>query len=180
MLVKNGIDLELKLTNCNNSAHGVCRDLEQRQNLRQDFWATIDSYLRDLECPENYLNDSQGSWRRSPKQRTWIVYWLLSCAISEAYVEDKETPTEDSSTLPTQSEPMILPEKVDDFPLGFSTGDALVDRALTVLRMQFLLEIEKEQQEQNEVLAQKIQETIQKNRSKPKEEAQYRNRRKQK
>ena len=97
------------------------------------------------------------------------MYWLLSCAISEAYVEDKETPTEDSSTLPTQSEPMILPEKVDDFPLGFSTGDALVDRALTVLRMQFLLEIEKEQQEQNEVLAQKIQESAEKNRSKPSE-----------
>jgi hypothetical protein len=100
-------------------------------------------------------------WREVPKLRIRVVYWLMSCAISEAYAEEQEEATNQEVSTNSGTGDTIIPEKVDDFPLGFSTGDLQVDRVLTVLRMEFLLEIEQEQKAQNEFLAKKIQETAQ-------------------
>jgi hypothetical protein len=105
-------------------------------------------------------------WREVPNLRIRVVYWLLSSAISEAYVEapqPDESPTTTSSKHPVvvTAATSMIPEKVDDFPLGFSTGDLQVDRALTVLRMQFLSKLEQEQTEQNELLAKKMHEVEQ-------------------
>jgi hypothetical protein len=98
-------------------------------------------------------------WRTIPELRIRVVYWLLSCAISEAYAEDQGEENLPSTTKKKESSGAILiPEKVDDFPLGFSTCDVQVDRILTLLRMQFLAELEVEQKEQNDFLATKIQE----------------------
>ena len=138
--------------------------IERRNKLRENFWSTVDSYLRDLECPENYMVCDSIPWREVPKLRVRVVYWLVSCAISEAYAEHQnEEEANINEKKPTNGGTLhtLIPEKVNDFPLGFSTGDLEVDRALTVLRMQFLLEIEGEQKAQNEFLAKKIKERIQ-------------------
>lgn len=150
----------------------LSRDLETRNLLRNKFWVTIDSYLHELECPKGYLEANNGvlAWHRDPSLRIRVVYWIVSCATSELNAE-KLDPKEEQVVVTVGKEPkptpvkLILPPELDldldpnAFPLGFSTGDNQVDHILILLRMNFLNEIELEQRQYNQLLADSILET---------------------
>ena len=166
----------------------------RNRRLRNDFWSTIDDYLDELECPETYLgqnksdidNHTTGSgnhhpkskWRTEPQLRIRVVYWLISCATSEAYADRRitttttTTPTTTTTTTTTNNDnrnkevAKLSPSTISipsfdpkAFPLGFSTGDDMVDRALTLLRMDLLYHLEQEQEAYNRLLVEEIKET---------------------
>lgn len=144
------------------------RDLESRDKLRNEFWSTIDSYLDDLECPKGYLlmEEAHGvAWRQDPSLRLRVVYWIISCATSELHAElskPKPKPKEQVHATAMERTPakLRLPElDPSAFPLGFSTGDDQVDHILILLRMNLLHEVEQEQQQYNQLLANSILET---------------------
>lgn len=141
----------------------IFRSFEKRESLRSSFWSVVDDYLRDLDCPQHYFRPDAGSspnaanaacWRNNPALRVRMVHWLLSCAISERFSEqtDKNRPS-----LTTSED--LLPSKLQDFHLGFSSGDSKVDDILKLVRMQYLADLEDEQEEQNQVLANLFQRT---------------------
>jgi hypothetical protein len=152
------------------------RDLERRNKLRNEFWSTIDSYLDDLECPKeggNLLEATNGGkayWRQDPSLRRRVVYWIISCATSELYTEKldpKEQVAAAAAAVAPAVNPMertpatkklvLLPELDPSvFPLGFSTGDNQVDQLLIILRMNFLQQVEQEQHQYNQLLADSI------------------------
>jgi RNA transcription, translation and transport factor protein len=104
--------------------------------------------------------------------RLHALYWLVVCAASEAaYEGDYATTRTDSGGEPARARPTTLlsdglsashVEDLDvdddnetvlrrldrDFPLGFTTGDSDVDRALVVARMIQLVELEEEEDDQ--------------------------------
>jgi hypothetical protein len=152
------------------------RDLETRNKLRNEFWSTIDSYLDALECPKEgyYLlksstrNGGVAYWRHDPSLRSRVVYWIISCATSELHAE-KLHPNEQvgvvtaTPTTPMETEiipatkQLLLPELDPSvFPLGFSTGDNQVDQLLVLLQMNLLQQVEQEQQQYNQLLADSI------------------------
>jgi len=139
------------------------RKLKQRQELRNDFWQHVDDYLIELNIPLAYLgNKKEGiSWRHEKPLRSRVIHWLFSIATLELY-GDRFIVNKDTTTAPSSNTNSL--EALDNstsFPLGFSTGDESVDRILTVLRMNLLLDLEREQQVINESIAQLQQQTIQ-------------------
>mmetsp|Transcript_28510 Transcript_28510/g.47182 ORF Transcript_28510/g.47182 Transcript_28510/m.47182 type:complete len:105 (-) Transcript_28510:2571-2885(-) len=85
------------------------------------------------------------------------MYWLISCAISEAH-GDSCPPT--SATDTAEGSTTATAAAVDDistshsFPLGFTTDDPQVDQALTYTRMKHLLKLRQEQDQINDCIAQ--------------------------
>jgi RNA transcription, translation and transport factor protein len=177
------------------------RNLEDRNKLRSDYWNQINVYLEALECPAGYLSDSDTlQWRHSPSHRQRIVHWLIACAISEVFGDflQKAPKASLSSVMTSQKEPVascatitIAPSSFEtttsptrtcnsppelaelaDFPLGFSTGDEEVDHILTILRMKLLVQLEKDQQQVNELVAEMQAVTVGK--AKPLKEAKLR------
>jgi hypothetical protein len=151
--------------------------IEKRDQLKADYWTSITEYLQELQCPACY---TAGEWQRNETQRVRVIFWLLSVATNEAYGDAflNTTGTQDSHTIPTTSassksacmkrkmhEPDMTALKTIsetdlaslqnyEFPLGFSTGDNQVDGVLTLLRMNLLLDLEREQQVINRRIAQ--------------------------
>jgi hypothetical protein len=124
----------------------VHRDLNARDNLRTEFWLHIDKYLEDVECPETLFRPEASPlqhWRYDAERRVRVVYWLVSCAISEAYHDTENSEVGHADKVDSED---VVPEwSQKDFPLGFSTGDDQIDRILTILRFQFLLQLQDEQ-----------------------------------
>lgn len=112
------------------------RDVSAREKLRSDFWSSIGDYLDQLECPNEHGSEYaiKDDWMLIPRRRTRVMYWLVSCAISEAYGD---------STCDTSS--VVL----SNFPLGFTTDDPQVDTFLTLARMNHLDKLRKEQDQIN-------------------------------
>lgn len=123
------------------------RDLNAREKLRQDFWLHINDYLHELEYPEPLLTmdvtAEQHHWRHDTMRRVRVVYWLISCAVSEAYGETINSEVKPDSKADSVETNIMLNPK--DFPLGFKTGDEQVDRLLTILRLRFLMQLQDEQ-----------------------------------
>ena len=133
------------------------RDLDRRRSLRKDFWTTIDEYLTNLECPQSYMTTDAKVWRTCRALRGRIVYWLISCAVSESYAENVE---EDDPDRTNGAQSILEGTQLDSLALGFTTGDDAVDRILKLVRMQNLLGIEQQQRRQNDLLAKKIQQRM--------------------
>lgn len=112
-------------------------------------------------------------WHTDASKRWRVLHWIVTCALQEAYNDtsnDDETnphpfatttvtattittDTALNSTTTTNSNnnesladslSVIIPSS-QSFPLGFSTGDPQVDEIVTVLRMQFIAEMQDEQ-----------------------------------
>lgn len=115
-----------------------------REKLRTDFWSCIEDYLDELECPPQYYTPN---WRLDGRLRTRVMYWLISCAISEAHGDSSR----DNDTIIATTAKDTL--NVDYFPLGFTTDDPQVDQALTYIRMQHLLKLRLEQDGINDCIA---------------------------
>jgi len=166
---------------------------DERQQLRNDYWNHIDKYLEALECPKSYFS---ADWRYSLSHRMRVVYWLVSCATSEAF-GDVTIPTQDaaveqsaslSKSEPSQAKVNSSPlnggggqstvsssstsELSSKFQLGFSVGDAEVDGILLSIRMRLLMQLERDQKDINSAIAQ-IQ-RITAGRAKPLKEAKLR------
>ena len=126
--------------------------------LRQDFWVAIDRYMEELECPKDYFSQ-EGPWRNDKDRRSRVMYWLLSCAISDAF-GDVEDGIHGSATVEdaTKIDPAV-------FPLGFTTEDPEIDEVLTKIRMKHLVRLRSEQDRINEIIATLQKTTVEK--SKP-------------
>ena len=165
------------------------RSLEQRAQLRGDFWNHIDGYLDALECPKVYFENAElkknGSekvacWRSSASHRIRVVHWMLACGTSEVFgdADGGDAPASEETQSPSSIKqpvvrvsppPTAAPAKTttstqtptgstrvspENFPLGFSTGDAEVDRILTTLRMKLLIQLENDQKKVNSTISQ--------------------------
>ena len=151
--------------------------VDDREALRDSFEDALERYLTDLDCPAEYLmtdgssdeeddsnnNNNTASWRTNPDSRGKIVFWVVSNAISELYV-DQRPMDDDGDNISSQAEATkkeadtkpdlnnIIIDK-DSFPLGFSTDDANTDGVLMALRMKYLLDLRQVQNKVNERVA---------------------------
>jgi hypothetical protein len=137
----------------------------------------MDSYLDELECPNINVMDNNDEanpkgvmpWRQDPSLRMRVVHWIISCAAFELPAEKLDpkqqqvvvVPSTTTSTttmeMTSSKKPVLLP-KLDPsvFPLGFTTGDDQVNHILILLRMNLLHQIDQEQQQYNQLLADSI------------------------
>ena len=111
------------------------RDLKARERLRNNFWSYLVEYLDQLECPSDYT--AGDDWNQDKHRRTRVLYWLVSCAISETHGDS-------SSAIAT-----TVPVDASQFPLGFTTDDLEVDKVLTYIRMKHVLKLRQEQDQIN-------------------------------
>ena len=145
--------------------------VDDREALRNNFEGALERYLSDLDCPTGYLmrdgsgsgGDNETCWRTNPESRGKIVFWVVSNAISELYV-DQRPMDDDGDNVSSQAEATkkgadtkpdlndIIIDK-DSFPLGFSTDDADTDGILMALRMKNLLDLRQVQKKVNERVA---------------------------
>lgn len=99
------------------------RSLEQRAQLRDDFWKHIDGYLDALECPKSYFEnvdlkndraEKVASWRYSASHRIRVVHWMLACGTSEAFgdADGEYAPTSEEETQISSS----IDQQVDRVP----------------------------------------------------------------
>mmetsp|Transcript_20734 Transcript_20734/g.30541 ORF Transcript_20734/g.30541 Transcript_20734/m.30541 type:complete len:286 (-) Transcript_20734:255-1112(-) len=167
-------------------------DPKSRQNkLESNFWSFLQQYLFDLDCPPLYYlqpnsfhlnengefvipNDKKAScsyWRYDRFKRPRLIYWIVSCAVSQQYedsvdhlsivehVEVKEEkqpsalPATEKKTSSNEQEPQW---KEETFPLGFTTNDEEVDKILTMIRMKYVLNLRNAQNEMNQAIAKKL------------------------
>lgn len=115
--------------------------LDRRRALREDFWSSIEDYLTDLDCPYS-------AWREDLALRRRVIYWLVVCATTEVYGDEvgEEQPQDLDLSTATDAD-------AADLALGFTTGDNVVDGILKLARMHLLLDLEQEQDEINQSIA---------------------------
>jgi hypothetical protein len=114
---------------------------------------------------DHEANQKRVIWRQDPSLRMQVVYWIISSATFELHAEKVDpkqqgvVPSTTATTTTTMdlnsSKKLVRLPELDPsvFPLGFSTGDEQVDHILTILRMDLLHQIEQEQQQYNQLLA---------------------------
>jgi hypothetical protein len=110
---------------------------------------------------DHEANQKRVIWRQDPSLRMQVVYWIISSATFELHAEKVDPKQQgvvySTTTSITTMDLVRLPELDPSvFPLGFSTGDEQVDHILTILRMDLLHQIEQEQQQYNQLLADSI------------------------
>jgi len=131
--------------------HHVIRQwtVDDRKKLRNDFCSSVEQYLSDLDCPAMYrmCRDGNGkptSWQDDPYARRKVVFWLVSCAISEVY-SDQAGPVEDATEIASgnvnNNAVLLSCIDKDSFPLGFSTNSSAVDDIVNALRMKYLMDL---------------------------------------
>ena len=126
-------------------------DLERRDRmlrhpttLAEFLQVQLPVYLQTLDCPPSYYG---GDWYADPQQRYRVLHWLVSCALQEVSADQTaavttDTPSRKATAAATTTDSLDTAA----FPLGFSTGDSEVDRVLTILRMQLVASMQREQQ----------------------------------
>ena len=142
--------------------------VDDRKALGDNFDDAFERYLTDLDCPTEYRTrdgsgceeDNETYWRTNPQTRGKIVFWVVSSAISELYVDQRPIDDNgDKSSSQAEKEADTKPDlnniiiDKDSFPLGFSTDDADVDGILMALRMKYLLDLRHAQDRVNESVA---------------------------
>ena len=142
--------------------------VDDRKALGDNFDDAFERYLTDLDCPTEYRTrdgsgceeDNETYWRTNPQTRGKIVFWVVSSAISELYVDQRPIDDNgDKSSSQAEKEADTKPDlnniiiDKDSFPLGFSTDDANMDGILMALRMKYLLDLRHAQDRVNESVA---------------------------
>jgi len=153
-----------------------------RQALVDSFYDAFEKYLTDLDCPVEYRERSGNTrsvggnncsnWKTNPESRGKIVFWVVSNAISETYLDQRQLKVDNCSNVSLQDdatekgadERQDLKKIVDkdSFPLGFSTNDADIDGVLMALRMKYLLDLRRVQNKVNESVAEMQKLTVKK------------------
>lgn len=153
-----------------------------RQALVDSFYDAFEKYLTDLDCPVEYRERSGNTrsvggnncsnWKTNPESRGKIVFWVVSNAISETYLDqrpsginnDNNVSLQDDATEKGADERQDLKKIIDkdSFPLGFSTNDADIDGVLMALRMKYLLDLRRVQNKVNESVAEMQKLTVKK------------------
>lgn len=138
--------------------------VDDRKKLQNDFCSSVEQYLSDLDCPETYRmcrggNGKPSSWQDDPYARTKVVFWLVSCAISEVY-SDQAGPVEDVASDNGDNDVLFSCIHKDSFPLGFSTNSSAVDDIANALRMKYLMDLRNLQNKVNLITANMQQITV--------------------
>lgn len=156
--------------------------VDDRKALVDHFDDAFEKYLTDLDCPAEYRERSGNTrsaggnncsnWKTNPESRGKIVFWVVSNAISETYLDqrpsginnDNNVSLQDDATEKGADERHDLKQIVDkdSFPLGFSTNDADIDGVLMALRMKYLLDLRRVQNKVNESVAEMQKLTVKK------------------
>jgi hypothetical protein len=122
------------------------------------FSTVLNKYLLELECP---FSISEGA-AATADEMIKCAHWIITCAISEK--SGDENTTTPSSTTTSSVEQQIKVARggtakrkrsleVKTFSLGFTTGDAKIDEAATVLRMKYLEDLRELQNGANNIIS---------------------------
>ena len=157
--------------------------VDDRRALGNNFDDAFERYLADLDCPVEYRERSGNAcsvggnncsnWKANPESRGKIVFWVVSNAISETYLDQRPSGINngndaasqaDDATEKAADERQDLKKIIDkdSFPLGFSTNDADIDGVLMALRMKYLLDLRRVQNKVNESVAEMQKLTVKK------------------
>lgn len=157
--------------------------VDDRRALGNNFDDAFERYLADLDCPVDYRERSGNAcgvggnncsnWKANPESRGKIVFWVVSNAISETYLDQRPSGINngndaasqaDDATEKAADERQDLKKIIDkdSFPLGFSTNDADIDGVLMALRMKYLLDLRRVQNKVNESVAEMQKLTVKK------------------
>lgn len=157
--------------------------VDDRRALGNNFDDAFERYLADLDCPVDYRERSGNAcgvggnncsnWKANPESRGKIVFWVVSNAISETYLDQRPSGINNGNDAASQADDAT--EKAadgrqdlkkiidkDSFPLGFSTNDADIDGVLMALRMKYLLDLRRVQNKVNESVAEMQKLTVKK------------------
>ena len=156
--------------------------VDDRRALGDNFDDAFERYLTDLDCPAEYRESSGNTrsvggnncadWKANPESRGKIVFWVVSNAISETYLDQRPSGVNNDNNVSSQvdetekvaDEQQDLNKIVDkdSFPLGFSTNDADIDGIIMALRMKYLLDLRRVQNKVNESVAEMQKLTVKK------------------
>ena len=157
--------------------------VDDRKALLDNFDDAFERYLADLDCPTEYRErignacsvggNNCSNWKANPESRGKIVFWVVSNAISETYLDQRPSGINNGNNAASQADDAT--EKAaderqdlkkiidkDSFPLGFSTNDADIDGVLMALRMKYLLDLRRVQIKVNGSVAEMQKLTVKK------------------
>lgn len=122
--------------------------VDDRGKLKKEFCSSVEEYLSELDCPDEYRTCRRGSgktsWRDDPHTRIRVVFWLVSCAVSEVYSDKVDLVEEAANNITSngdKGEALLSCIHKDSFPLGFSTNSPAVDGISSALRMKYLMNL---------------------------------------